>query len=208
MKKASEQLQALLDLGIPEAKAEEITKSQIEAGDLEDDLAKSATIDKELFNKLMLEIKKGLEPAQDIEKSEIKVAEDVTGIATQLATLVSKSDVNTKALADGIVAVGQMCEALAKSQAKLDERVNSLIESHGELVKSTTKVVPPRSVIATEATEETNNVQLRKSLRDKLVAIADDVSVPRDERAKASQALTRIFTDDPQALAKSVGISL
>lgn len=214
--KASERLAKLRDLQVPEAQAMDLVKSAISAGDVENDLEESPTIDVKKLEGILEELRKSqAAPAEAIQP--VIPATAGLELTNLFNATVAEVKAETGKLSKALVSIGEMISELTVHLTSLDQR-------NAEIAKSLTggKSAPaPQSVLGavtsapsphdqlTPGASPDDVVRLRKSLVGKLTTelragVADD-----NRRLELANALANAAsTNDPAAFAKSVGISL
>lgn len=214
--KASERLAKLRDLQVPEAQAMDLVKSAISAGDVENDLEESPTIDVKKLEGILEELRKSqAAPAEAIQP--VIPATAGLELTNLFNATVAEVKAETNKLSKALVNIGEMISELTVHLTSLDQR-------NAEIAKSLTggKSAPaPQSVLGavtsapsphdqlTPGASPDDVVRLRKSLVGKLTTelragVADD-----NRRLELANALANAAsTNDPAAFAKSVGISL
>ena len=214
--KASERLAKLRNLQVPEAQAMDLVKSAISAGDVENDLEESPTIDVKKLEGILEELRKSqAAPAETIQP--VIPATAGLELTNLFNATVAEVKAETGKLSKALVSIGEMISELTVHLTSLDQR-------NAEIAKSLTggKAAPaPQSVLGavtsapsphdqlTPGASPDDVVRLRKSLVGKLTTelragVADD-----NRRLELANALANAAsTNDPAAFAKSVGISL
>lgn len=222
MQKASERLAKLLELNVPEAQAQDLVKSAITAGDLEDDLQAAATIDTSKFEKILEQLRKSQEVTAEekLSKSAVQDVRDdlpTKDVKRMLDAVVASQDVATEKLAKAMIHVGELISELSTALASIDRR-------QGEISKSLTDSTPapaPKSVQGTLAAvpspldsadraakfEET--ISLRKSVVDSIRGELDKDGLSAARIDVLTSALREIgYSSDPRAVAARAGITL
>ena len=219
--KASERLAQLLEIKVPEATAQDLIKSGIAAGELEDDTAGAASIDSAKFEKILDGLRKSQEPTEEetLAKSQtIDVRDDLP--TKDVKRMFDAHNAEMKAFGDRISkSVVSLAEMLAEVQAGLV----SIDRRHAELAKSLgndkqSGRPAPRAALGRTADAETPGEKtvekddyagLRKSLAD---AIHGELSKPSNDSSRVellSSALLGVSTtNDPKGFAARIGITL
>lgn len=214
--KASERLAKLRDLQVPEAQAMDLVKSAISAGDVENDLEQSSTIDVKKLEGIL----------EELRKSQAAVAEPVQPIIPATAGLeltglfnatVAEVKAETNKLSKALVSIGEMISELTVHLTSLDQRNAEIAKSLGGAAKApapqsvlgaVTNAPSPHDQLTPGASPD-DVVRLRKSLVGKLTTELRAGGTNDARRLELATALANAASaNDPAAFAKSVGISL
>lgn len=222
MQKASERLAKLLELNVPEAQAQDLIKSAITAGDLEDDLQSAAVIDTSKFDKILEQLRKSQEPTQEekLSKSNVQDVRDdlpTKEVKRMLDAVVATQDAATEKLSKAMVHVGELIGELSNALASLDRR-------QGEISKSLVDAAPvpgPKTVIgsmaavpspldsADRAAKFEETISLRKSIVDSIRGELDKDGTSAARVEVLTSALREIgYAPDPRTVAARAGITL
>lgn len=222
MQKASERLAKLLELNVPEAQAQDLVKSAIGAGELEDDLETAATVDVTKLEKILSELRKSQESTEGekLAKSTITdVRDDLPSkeIKRMLDAVVTATDVQAEKLSKALVHVGEMVAELSTALASIDRRQGELAKSMSESApapapKSVTGALaavpsPLDSADRTAAFEEV--ITLRKSAVDAIKGELEKDGNSSQRVDALTSALREVaFSPNPRAVAQRAGITL
>jgi hypothetical protein len=217
--KASERLAKLRDLQVPEAQAMDLVKSAISAGDVENDLEESPTIDVKKLEGILEELRKSqAAPAEAIQP--VIPATAGLELTNLFNATVAEVKAETNKLSKALVSIGEMISELTVHLTSLDQRNAEIAKSLGGAPRPSTSPAPQSIIGAVTSAPSPHDqlaagnspddvIRLRKSLVGKLTTelragVADD-----NRRLELANALANAAsTNDPAAFAKSVGISL
>lgn len=222
MQKASERLAKLLELNVPEAQAQDLVKSAIGAGELEDDLETAATVDVTKLEKILTELRKSQETTEEekLAKSTITdVRDDLPSkeLKRMFDATVQASEASAERLSKALVHMGEMISELSTALASIDRR-------QGELAKSMSEAAPapaPKAVTGAlsavpsplddkdRAAAFEQTLELRKSAVNAIRGELDKDGNSSQRVEALASALREVgFSHDPRAVAARVGITL